>query len=561
MVNAPSTPGAWEYHKSTGTFTALTPYEVVQGSLGGVLTIDLGQSGTSMTAPFALGVVSKTDTVINVAWQEDADSTTAGHRVYVNGVQWGADLSAAAVAASITGRSPSTTYTITVTRFNGLGQESPTSNALTVTTKAATAGVPTAPSTLTRTAVSDTTVSYSFTETADSSVLRHWRYLDGVRYGAALAATATTFQITGLQAGTHHSAYVTRENATGESAPSPVDSFTTTGGTAVTHDVVMGVPNNDEVSGLRLSSWPAARVYDLTQVQSTVTMWGCRVIGLTDKTNGSNTGLQATADRLKNFLEGFYYTSGGAPKNTGVEIHWAVGNEIDKDSGFTSGSLPPNYIETVRLCFNVVHTLNGDGTRRYPMASCWVDMTQHQIDPKVGNSGPRFKAIAQYLDGMACSMYPPGRDLSKKRPDRPDFTPYAEYVDDVMNVMADWHSTYPNCRQFATWETGIPVDHAFWQAGGTINSNGAPTASTNITIRPRYFTGGIDSAGTDWKGLLQYMYDKLDAMGVSMREQIYWNQCSNPDIPNQLKWDKGKTSPDTETAWHNWQPGVRLAHG
>jgi hypothetical protein len=49
---------------------------------------------------------------------------------------------------------------------------------------------------------------------------------------------------------------------------------------------------------------------------------------------------------------------------------------------------------------------------------------------------------------------------------------------------------------------------------------------------------------------------------VAMREQLYWNQCSNQDIPNRLVHDKNpRTSPDTEHAWRNWTPGTRLAHG
>lgn len=562
MVNAPSTPGIYEYNKTTGVFTPLVAYEVVDGVIAGQLTPDYSLRGTTLSAPYSLTLVSKTATSISVSWTEDVDATTAAHRVYLNGVAYGTDLSAAARSASIVGLTASTPYTITVTRLNPLGQESPASNALPVTTRAATAGVPAAPTALTRTALTDTSATFSITEAADATVLRHWRYLDGVRFGTSLAANATSASWTGLTAGSSHSVYVTRENATGESDPSPVKSFTTTGGSStVAHDVVTGVPNNDEIGDLRLNTWAAARVYDFNKAQATVNLWGCRVLGLTDSGSG-NQGTTATAANLRAFLEGFYYTTAGVAKNTGIEVHWAVGNEIDKDAGYTSGNLPANYIETVRLCYNVVHTLNGDGTRRYPMASCWVDMTQHQI--QTNGSGPRFKAIAQYLDGMACSMYPPGRDLSKKRDQgpRPDFTPYGDFCDPVMAVMADWFATYPNCRQFATWEFGIPVDHADWIAGANKDRNGAPTSSTNITIRPRYATGGIDSSGHDWVGFLQYIYNKLDAMGVAMREQMYWNQCSNPDIPNQLKWDKQPaTSPDTETAWHNWQPGTRLAHG
>lgn len=556
MVNAPSTPGVYEWQAALGTWMPLTPYEVVGGALAGQLAVDLTQiAPNAPTAPYALTSPSHTDTSISVTWEEGPDSTVGGHRIYLGGVKYGADLAAGARSATISGLTQSTQYKITVTRFNSTGQESGPSNVLTVTTSATQAGVPTAPTGLVQTTLADTSWAGSWSETADASVLRHWRYLDGVRYGAALSATATSATWSGLTAGTNHTVYVTRENAAGESAPSNALAFKTTGGGGtVQHDPVMGVPDNNQANTLRIQSWPAARVYDFSGAQGTVTKWGCRVIGLTDSATSPQGG-QASANAVKNFLEGFYYTSSGAPQNSNVEIHFGHGNEIAKDAGYTSGTLPPAFIETYRLTRIAIDTLNSDGTKRYPMASLWVDMTAYQI--KANGAGPRFKAIAPYLDGMACSVYPPGRQSQP-----PVFTPYADYAGLVMDVIEDWHSTYPNCKAFATWEVGIPIDHANQAGQVKVLPNGEPTAQTNITIRPRYLTGGVDSAGTDWLGLLQYIYNRCDAMGVAMREQLYWNQQSNVVIPNRLLHDQQpRTSPDTETAWHNWTPGTRLAHG
>ena len=113
--------------------------------------------------------------------------------------------------------------------------------------------------------------------------------------------------------------------------------------------------------------------------------------------------------------------------------------------------------------------------------------------------------------------------------------------------------------------------------------SGEPTDLTNFSIRPRYLAGGIDSTGKDWAGFLQYVLDKLDAINCIMREQLYWNQQSAEDKPNQLwhdqqsrAWDaralpapctsqnsfgSTRANPDSETAWFNWTPGARLPNG
>ena len=56
------------------------------------------------------------------------------------------------------------------------------------------------------------------------------------------------------------------------------------------------------------------------------------------------------------------------------------------------------------------------------------------------------------------------------------------------------------------------------------------------------------------------MYNTLDAMGVSMREQLWWDE--NIQYPNNFFWDSEGQIPSLPQgmarAWHDWQPGVRL---
>lgn len=530
---------------------------------GPLVITDAGQPAPPLTplAPTILAtsnMPTRTSATINWSASPNPDSRPAvtSYRVLRDSVVVGT-VSGTTLTFSESGLPTSTpelvfVYTVVPVSSEGQGDASPP---LSLQWQGTVVTVPSAPTGFGKSSMTLTTVDLFWSETTDTSVDKHGLFEGSTLVQDNISAAARTFHWTVPSGSTHTNLSVKRHNTAGWSLASNTITFTNRNSTVV-HDPVMGVPRNDEIGSLGIATWPAARSYDFPDAQSSVTAWGCRVIGLTASST-SNTGGQATANALRNFLEGFYYTSTGAPKNTGVEIHWAVGNEIDNKSNFTSGSLPSAYIATVAACYDVVQTKNGDGSRRYPMASMWVDMTQNQINNH--GSGPRFKAIAMYLDGMACSMYPPGRDLSKNPP---LFNPYPDYCDAVFAVLDDWHTTYPNCNQFATWEFGIPIDHAFYSPTGTKDSNGYGTAQTDYTVRPRYVGGGITAGGKDWLGFLQYTYNACDSIGVSMREQIYWNQSSDPTKPNKLKWDKQPlTTPDTEHAWHDWTPGSRLPHG
>lgn len=447
------------------------------------------------------------------------------------------------------------TYRVRAQNADGLGAYS---NAVILQWNSNVSGVPVAPTLLDRSNLTTAQVDLTWAIVVDSTVDK-----TGVFEGLAsttpiidnLDPTATSYHWTGLVPGARHSnVNVRRHNSFGWSPASNAITFTVPT-VAVVHDPAMGVPNNDEFGRLFYTQWDAVRTYDFSNAIADFNLMNPRVIGLTTTNAGFVSGGASSATALRNFLEQFYYTSAGFAGRQNCEIHFAMDNETDR--GYTTGSLPASYINTQALCYDVVHTITG-GTRRYPKASMWVDMTQRQI--RANGAGPRFKPIAQYLDGMASSMYPPGRSQ-----DPVIFTPYATYCDDVFTTLADWRATggpggtslANQLTMFATWEWGIPIDHALKGTG-----NGQATALTNYTIRPRYATGGVDSTNHDWKGFLQYTLDALDAMGVSMREQIYWNQQSDPDMPNYLWRDaQPLANPDTEHAWHNWTPGTRLAHG
>lgn len=374
---------------------------------------------------------------------------------------------------------------------------------------------------------------------------------------------------------------------------------------AVVHDPVMGQPMNDEWTAAKLNiaypTMPATRMYSFYDqgaqspgLVAAITQAQCRVVALTPNGFGENlfNPRSASATVVQNactaVLEDCYYFSDGTPRTglrsptTGSETHLALDNETDRGANPTA-----TYINAYGAARAAVWRLNGDGTRRYPRASVWIDMTQNNI--RTGGSATSFKPLAQFLDGFGCSMYPPGRQAHTAAGtvnDNVTFSSYSSYIDSVITCVQDWMLTgsasggRSPITMFGTWEVGIPIDHPFRNSSTTSPPSGEPTDLTNFSIRPRYLAGGIDSTGKDWTGFLNYIHDALDAIGCIMREQLYWSQESNPDIPNPLWHDQrgrswsaaglpapynaqtgaGSTraEPDSEEAWFNWVPGSRL---
>lgn len=449
---------------------------------------------------------------------------------------------------------------------------------------------PAAPTSLASSNVTTSGFTLTWAESALSGMQKHT-----VRYGTGgtilkddVGATATSTNVTGLTQDTaYNGVYVTRTRASDgvESGPSPTVNVRTlrpTGG--VQHQIRMGASNGDEGQG-GITNWEAMRIYRFDQ--GDLTDWiskGVTVFALTanqgSSTIGAETAAATATTRLTDFLEWFYYGSGSASRQN-VKVHFATDNETDRNYG--GSALPAAYVNCYNACYNVIHTVTGGGVRRYPNAMMCLNFTHSNIES--ATKAKNFKVLAPKLDLFTCSMYPPGRQQDKNG-GHVDWTPYSRYTDGVIDVLQDWVTTGgagggpSDIQGFATWEIGMPIDHSYWYSGiqltppqGNEPLNGEPTGQTNFSIRPRYFAGGRDSAGTNWVGYLQYLYNKLDALGIPMYEQCYWDQQDNPNIPDPLRhdttnlaWDdptstaKGTTraNPDTAHAWLNWTPGSKL---
>lgn len=494
-------------------------------------------------------------TSATLSWTHPDESgrlPVTGWRVYRDGVQEGSDLAASATGVTVTGLPTDTpelvfTWTVKAVCAYGVGY---VSNYVKTKWMAATVAQPVPPTGLTAGTPTASQVQLNWAMVADSTVDKLAIYSGDTLLRDGLDKGATSYLLTGLtESTTYPDLNVRRHNVNGWSPGSNFVTVTTpaAGGSGVVHDPVVGT-NTEGPEAFYFTDWPATRVYRINDAVSAFNLTQPRIIAVTDDPNVPRGGGASAAQSVENLLVNFYEGSGSAAR-ANCEIHWANGNEVDRE--YTSGALPTAVIDTWRLMYDVIHQESSPGVRRFPKASMWVDMTTWQI--KTAGAGPRFKAIAPYLDGVAASLYPAGRQQ-----DPIVWSPYDDYILPVVAMAQDWHTTYPDrCYMFACWETGCPIDHAL-DTGGPNN-----LGTTNWTIRPRYFCGGRASNGVNYEGFCNNVYRRCDEAGLQLRELLYWNQQSDPSIPNPFKHDRfgvaqSVTQPDLVTAWRNWTPGSRL---
>lgn len=177
--------------------------------------------------------------------------------------------------------------------------------------------VPNPPTSVTVSSIAQTTATVSWTTTADASVIAKRVYVNGAKFGADLAASATTVGLTGLTANTPYTVVVTQVNSVGESsriAASATKSFTTlpVSGTVPT------APNQPTVSSITQTG---AVVTWTETADGTVT---AKRVYLNGVKNGADLAAGALTKTLANLTPGTNYsvtvsrvnTVGESPQST-----------------------------------------------------------------------------------------------------------------------------------------------------------------------------------------------------------------------------------------------------
>ncbi|HXI85500.1 MAG TPA: fibronectin type III domain-containing protein, partial [Verrucomicrobiae bacterium] len=216
---------------------------------------------TAPSVPTGLTGSAVSSTQINLSWSASTDtggSGLAGYKIYKNGVLL---TTTASTSYSVTGLSPSTTYSFTVAAYDNAGNISPQSTTVSATTPAAAdTTAPTVPTGLTGSAVSSSQVNLGWsasTDTGGSGLAGYKIYKNGV----LLTTTASTsYSATGLSPSTTYTFTVAAyDNAGNTSAQSTGVSVTTQAATDTTPPSVPTGLTASVVSSSTISlSWNAS---------------------------------------------------------------------------------------------------------------------------------------------------------------------------------------------------------------------------------------------------------------------------------------------------------------
>lgn len=184
-----------------------------------------GEDTQAPTAPTNLSSSNITETSFTLSWNASTDNVgVTGYDVYQNGSLIG---SVTGTSANITGLTASTSYSMTVKAKDAAGNVSAASSALNVTTATpADTEEPTAPSNLSSSNITTSSVALSWSASADNVAVTGY---DIYKDGAYLAsASGTSYTATGLAASTTYEFYVKAKDAAGNvSAASNTISVTT----------------------------------------------------------------------------------------------------------------------------------------------------------------------------------------------------------------------------------------------------------------------------------------------------------------------------------------------
>jgi chitodextrinase len=178
---------------------------------------------------------------INLAWNASSDNVgVTGYQVFSSGTLLG---SVSSPNATVTGLSPGTRYSFTVSACDAAGNCSPQSAPLSVmTTASVDTQAPTTPTGLTATAVGTSQINLAWNASADNVAVTGYQVFSS---GALLSSVSSpSTSVTGLSSGTTYSFTVTACDAAGNCSPQSAPASATT--QAATATCSGAQPPNDQ---------------------------------------------------------------------------------------------------------------------------------------------------------------------------------------------------------------------------------------------------------------------------------------------------------------------------
>jgi len=210
------TPGGSGWTQLTFTFTATSGSAQIYlhgwYAQGRYFADDVSLTGPGGTVtvpptPTGLTVTGTTSSSVSLSWNASAGAT--GYKVY----RGTSVTTVTGTSATISGLTPSTTYSFTVSATNSAG-ESAKSGAVSATTGSGTGTPPPAPTGLRATTIGPTSVSLAWNASAGATGYKVYRGT------SVTTVTGTSATISGLNAATTYTFTVSATNAAGESAKS-----------------------------------------------------------------------------------------------------------------------------------------------------------------------------------------------------------------------------------------------------------------------------------------------------------------------------------------------------
>ncbi|MBU7316392.1 glycosyl hydrolase family 18 protein [Paenibacillus oleatilyticus] len=265
----PNVPALWKLHSGGGTDTQ------------------------PPTAPANLSVSGKTSTTVSLSWGASTDNVgVTGYDVYQGGALVG---NAATTSYTVSGLTPSTSYTFTVKAKDAAGNVSAASNAVTVTTDGAPTDTtpPTAPTGVSASNVTSTSVSLTWTASTDNVGVTGYDVYQGSTLVGSVATTSYT--VSGLTPSTSYTFTVKAKDAAGNvSAASNAISVKTNGTSNDTTPPTAptGVSASNVTSSSVTLTWTAST--DNVGVTGYDVYQGSTLVGSVATTSYTVTGLTAS---------------------------------------------------------------------------------------------------------------------------------------------------------------------------------------------------------------------------------------------------------------------------
>jgi chitodextrinase len=257
------------------------------------------------TAPYINSASGISHNAMTVSWVASTDAVgVTGYKIFSSGNQIGTSVS---TNFSMTGLTPNTTYSITVSAFDAAGNNSILSNVFsTTTTSAPDTTAPTVPNNLMASAITQTSLTLTWSASTDAFGVSGYKIFKGGVYIAS--SSSTNYTVTGLTASTLYSFTVSAYDAAiNNSAVSSAITVTTAAAVDATPPTVPAGLTSSAITQTTLTlSWLAST--DIVGVTGYKIFKNGSQIGTSVTTNFSVTGL--TASTLYLFTVSAYDAAG-----------------------------------------------------------------------------------------------------------------------------------------------------------------------------------------------------------------------------------------------------------